>query len=53
MDLQEFYQSRAADFDQKAEILKARYIKFSVVRLILFIVGVGLLFTSLRRKRGG
>ena len=43
MVLQEFYISRANDFDQKAETLKAKYIKFSVVRLILFIIGIGLL----------
>ena len=30
-----------SDFDQKAETLKAKYIKFSVVRLILFVVGIG------------
>lgn len=42
MKLQEFYASKVADFDQKAEALKAKYIKFSVVRLILFVIGIGL-----------
>ena len=42
MDLQEFYASRVTDFDQKGETLKAKYIKFSIVRLILFVIGIGL-----------
>ena len=41
MDLKEFYTSRVSEFDQKAEISKSKYIKFSAVRLIIFVVGVG------------
>ena len=42
MVLQEFYASRVADFDEKSATLKAKYIKFSVVRLVVFVIGFGL-----------
>ena len=42
MDLKEFYTSRVLDFDEKAAVLKSKYIKYAAVRLVLFIVGVGL-----------
>ncbi len=41
MVLQEFYTSRVSAFDQKAAALKAKYIRFSVIRLILFAIGIG------------
>ena len=42
MNLQEFYASRVTDYNEKAEVAKAKYIRFSIVRLILFVTGFGL-----------
>lgn len=41
MGLRDFYGSRKADFDQKAADLRSKYNQFSIVRLILFVIGIG------------
>lgn len=42
MELKELYQERMEKFQSKAEELKARYVRFSFIRLVIFIVAVGL-----------
>ena len=41
MNLQQQYRSRAAEFGQQAQQLQTKYNTFSLVRLLLFVIGVG------------
>jgi len=41
MDLKQLYLDRAASFEETAKTLKAKYIRFSVVRLLLFVGAIG------------
>lgn len=43
MDLKQLYIKRAALFEENAKTLKAKYIRFSIVRLLLFVVAIGLI----------
>jgi len=41
MDLKQLYLDRAASFEETSKTLKAKYIRFSVVRLLLFVGAIG------------
>ncbi len=41
MNLKQLYLDRAARFEEEAKNLKAKYIRFSVVRLLLFVAAIG------------
>lgn len=42
--LKEGYKHRQADFSQRADTYRSRYQRFTLVRLIVFLVGIGALF---------
>ena len=41
--LQEIYLKRSTQFSEKAEQLKRQYVQWSLIRLVLFIVGIGVI----------
>jgi len=43
MNLKQLYSDRAALFDKNAKTLKDKYIRFSVVRLLLFVAAIGVI----------
>ncbi len=43
MQLKQKYKTRAQRFEQTAEELKAKYIRFSIIRLLLFVAAIGII----------
>lgn len=43
MDLKELYQKRAHDFAEQSQALHEKYIRFSFLRLVLFVIGMGMM----------
>ena len=43
MDLKQKYNQRAQQFEQTAQELKAKYVRFSIVRLLLFVAAIGII----------
>ncbi len=39
MDLNNFYQKRVQEFAERSEVLKAKYNRYSIIRLVAFLVG--------------
>ncbi len=43
MELRDFYKKRASEFAENAKALQTKYISYSVIRLLIFVIGVGAL----------